>query len=241
MKKLPNRSTAKLSEDFPPPPFTGFTPAVFSFFRGLAANQTKAWFDENREIYESQVRAPLASLVVDVAAKLATKNLHFAGDPKRAIFRLNRDVRFSADKSPYKTHAGAAMTRDGAKTSPGLLYIHVGAKDCFTAAGFYHPHPPALQAMREAIVRDFAGWQKAVGTLPLSQEDTLIKPPKGFVAETPEMAEALKLKSWIVRRPLAIATMRQPALVDEVVDFALAAAPLLKFGWSAIEKRKTHD
>jgi len=238
MNKSLSRSTARLSEDFPPPPFAGFAPAAFAFFRELAENQTKAWFDANREVYEMQVRAPLSSLVVEVAARLSARGLPFAGDPKRAMFRLNRDVRFSADKSPYKTNAGAAMTRDGGKMSPGVLYIHVGAKDCFTAAGFYQPEPPELQAMREAIVRDFAGWKKITKALALSREDALINPPKGFTPETPDMAEALKLKSWIVRRPLAMATMRGPALVDEIVDFALAAAPLLKFGWAALEKRK---
>jgi uncharacterized protein (TIGR02453 family) len=238
MNKSSSRSAARLSGDFPPPPFAGFAPAAFAFFRGLAENQTKAWFDANREIYEMQVRAPLSSLVVEVAVKLSAKGLPLAGDPKRAIFRLNRDVRFSADKSPYKTNAGAAMTRDGGKMSPGVLYIHVSAKDCFTAAGFYQPETPELQAMREAIVRDFADWKKITKALPLSREDALINPPKGFTPETPDMAEALKLKSWIVRRPLAMATMRGPGLVDEIVDFALAAAPLLQFGWAALEKRK---
>lgn len=238
MSKPLSRSAARLAEDFPPPPFAGFAPAAFAFFRGLAENQTKTWFDANREVYETQVRAPLSALVVEVAARLSAKGLPFAGDPKRAIFRLNRDVRFSADKSPYKTNAGAALTRDGGKMSPGVLYIHVGAKDCFTAAGFYQPEPPALQALREAIAGDFAGWKKAVKNLPVSREDALINPPKGFVPETPEMAEALKLKSWVTRRPLAMAAMRGPGLVDEIVDFALAAGPMLKFGWAALEKRK---
>ncbi len=233
-----NRSQARLTDDFAPPPFAGFSPAAFSFFRGLAENQSKAWFEANREVYENQVRAPMASLVVDVAARLGTRGLHFAGDPKRAIFRLNRDVRFSNDKSPYKTNAGAAMTRDGGKMSPGVLYIHVGAEDCFTAAGFYRPEPPALQAMREMIVRDFAGWKRATKNLDLSRDDALAKPPKGFLAENAEIAEALKLKSWVVRRPLAMQDMRGPGLVDVITEFAVAAGPLLKFGWSALEKRK---
>jgi uncharacterized protein (TIGR02453 family) len=229
-----------MPHEIPPPPFTGFTPAAFQFFRDLAANQTKTWFDQHKPIYESEIRAPLIALVTELAARLSTKGLPFGGDPKRALFRVNRDTRFSADKRPYKTNAGAAMTRDGNKSSPGILYIHFSPENSFTAAGFYQPDPPALHRLRAKLAADPAGWTKltkslAAKNLTLATDDALANPPKGFDPPDQAIAEALKLKSWIVQRPLTQPDMQDRRLLDHLADFALAAAPLLKYGWSALD------
>jgi uncharacterized protein (TIGR02453 family) len=230
----------RLAESHSPPPFAGFSPAAFQFFRDLAANQTKTWFDQHKPIYESEIRAPLIALVTELAARLAKKGLPFAGDPQRALFRLNRDVRFTADKSPYKTNAGAAMTRDGNKSSPGVLYFHLDPAGSFTAAGFYRPEAPALHRLRSKLAADPAGWSKltkslAAKNLTLDTGDALAKPPRGFDPPNQAIADALKLKSWIVQRPLAQSEMQDRRLLDHLADFALAAAPLLKYGWSALD------
>ena len=217
--------------------FQGFGPKALGFFKALAFHQTKQWFDENRAIYEDHVKAPFGALVTDVNAGLAKKDVQLSGDPKKALFRLNRDVRFSNDKSPYKTHAGAVLTRSGEKKDiNGLLYIHVDPKGCFVAAGFYHPEPPYLKDVRKVIRGRPDRYRALVAhlkrrKLKLSDEDKLTRLPRDFVdVEDPDLVEALKLKSFIVRSPLDDADIFSKKLVDKVVAFAVAADPLIVWG-----------
>ncbi len=229
-----------LAEPFPPPPFTGFPPDALAFFRELTANNTRDWFLANKSRYETQVRDPLASLVTDLAARLAKTNTPLRGDAKRSLFRINRDVRFSKDKSPYKTHAGATLTRDGEKLTQGLLYIHIDPKGSFVAAGFHEPEPGQLLRMRQAVAEDPKAWGKVEAALSkngleLTREAVLTRVPKGFERAPVAVAEALKLKWWIVERKLSPAEIGTAKLVDAVVKLAADAAPLLQFGWAALD------
>jgi uncharacterized protein (TIGR02453 family) len=228
-----------LTEDFPPPPFEGFPPDALAFFRELSANMDKAWFVANKARYENAVRAPLLALVGSLSQGLAAAGLPFRGDPKRSVFRLNRDVRFSHDKSPYKTTAGCVLTRSGDKLSPGVLYFHLDPLGCFAAAGFYAPEPDTLHRMRLGILEDPKGWAKAISALAktgleLSRGDVLIRPPRGFDAASPEISDALKLKSWVVRRPIPEPDLASPALIETLVRLAQDAEPILRFGWRAL-------
>ena len=117
-------------------PFSGFGPQAVPFFKALAFHQTKDWFEANRAIYEGEIKGPLGDLVEDLAARFAKAKTPLKGDRKASLFRINRDVRFAKDKSPYKTNAGAVLSRTGAKNDPGMLYFHVAAEGCFAAAGF---------------------------------------------------------------------------------------------------------
>src|SRR6478672_9127721 len=103
--------------------FRGFGPRALGFFKALDFHQDRAWFQENRSIYEEEVLAPLAAFVEALSAACAEHGIPLQGTPKSAIFRIHRDVRFAKDKKPYKTHAGAVLTRSGAKSDPGLFYI----------------------------------------------------------------------------------------------------------------------
>ena len=104
-------------------PFQGFPTAATQFLKELALNQNREWFAEHKAEHEQFVKAPLGALLQSVTAQLDSTPLPLVGDPKRSMFRINRDVRFSADKSPYKTNASAIWSRDGSKTSPGLVYF----------------------------------------------------------------------------------------------------------------------
>ncbi len=223
--------------------FEGFGPRALDFFKALAFHQSKEWFLENKGLYESDVKGPLVLLIADLTAEFASCGIPLAGQGERSIFRLHRDIRFSRDKSPYKTHAGATLTRDGAKMSPGLLYIHVSPEESFAAAGFYQPEPGALAGLRTAMTSAPARWLRleeslSEGGLTLSREDSLTRVPKGFDAgENAAIAEALKLKSFILRRPLATEALFRRQLVHDIASFAGAALPLLDFGWAAIDRR----
>jgi len=221
--------------------FTGFGPKALPFFEALKFHQNKAWFDENRGLYERDVLAPMVALVDDLTAAFAAEKIPLRGDGKRSIFRLNRDVRFSKNKSPYKTHAGAVMTRSGSKKDQGLLYIHIDPTGCFVAAGFYMPETAALGAMRKAMLAHPAKAKTLLAKLeksglalaPLHQ---LTRVPRGFEAlKDGPLDGMIRMKSLIVQRDLAPASLGRPGLADEIVDFAERAKPLLDFGWQAVD------
>jgi uncharacterized protein (TIGR02453 family) len=230
------------AEAFPPPPFEGFSEEAFRFFRELAANQSRSWFEARKGVYDDAVRTPLTALVADLSDGLAAARLPLRGEPKRSVFRINRDVRFSADKSPYKTHAGVALTRNLDKSAPGVLYFHLDPLGCFSACGFFQPEPAVLHLLRSGMVERRAEWRQVEKSLArhglaLSTEGALVRPPKGFDGAPEELADALKLKSWVVRIDLPNDVVLSPALTGRLVAFAKQAAPLLEFGWSAIDGR----
>ena len=220
--------------------FKGFGPDALPFFKALAFHQTREWFEENRATYETQIKAPFGDLVEDLAAAFARAGVPLKGDRKASLFRLNRDIRFSKDKSPYKTHAGAVLTRGGAKDDAGLFYIHVAPDECFAAAGFYHPKPEELSAMRRAIVRAPKAYEKVAKGLDKAkvrfrEEESLKRLPRGFetIAE-PAIAAAVMRKSHVGSKPIDPTRLASPNLVDDLVAFARQALPLLQWGWAAI-------
>jgi uncharacterized protein (TIGR02453 family) len=219
--------------------FAGFRPAATQFFRDLRANQEKAWFTEHREIYEREVKAPMGSLVEDLAAELGRRGLPLTGDATRGLFRIHRDVRFSRDKSPYKLHAGAVLTRDGRKSTPGLLYMHLDPLGSFSAAGFYHAEPPELARLRDAIAYgpdEFLALEArlAASGLVLSRDESLARLPRGYEQAPASVGWALRLRNFIVERPIAAKDLRSAALVGRLADFAAEAMPLLDWGWEAL-------
>jgi uncharacterized protein (DUF2461 family) len=106
-------------------PFPGFAAADLAFLTGLAANNDREWFTANRAPFDEGLKPTLVSLILDLNETLEAKGLPLAGHPKNTVFRIHRDVRFSKDKKPYKSHVSATLTRDGQKMSPGMLYVHI--------------------------------------------------------------------------------------------------------------------
>jgi uncharacterized protein (TIGR02453 family) len=220
--------------------FAGFGPKALPFFKALKFHQSREWFEANRETYESAVKGPMGDLVEEVTERLRQTKIPIKGDRKSSLFRIHRDVRFSANKDPYKTHAGVLLSRSGNKSDPELLYFHLSPEECFFAAGFYLPDPDRLARLRAAAARApkpfkaMAAKLKKAG-LALSAEDSLKRAPRGFEAiQDPEIAAATKLKSMICQRPVGEAAIASPALADEFCAFAADALPLLKWGWDAL-------
>ena len=211
--------------------------------RGLAENQTKAWFEANRESYERELRGPCVMLIEQVAAEFATSELPLTGDAKRSMFRINRDVRFSKDKSPYKTHAGLVWMRPGfKKLSPGIVYLHIADDGCFAAAGFYGVERPELDAIRAAIRDDGDSFKAALdhakaGKLEFEASDAMARPPRGFedVAD-PALMAAIKGRNLLLRRKLTKKEVGSAELAAAVVATARVALPFLQFGWDAISE-----
>ncbi len=233
---------ARDPEPRPPEPFAGFGPEGFAFLRELDAEQNRDWFLAHKPVYERSLLSPMAALLAELSSALDERDIPLRADPKRSVFRIHRDVRFSKDKRPYKTHVGATLTRDGEKLSPGVLYIHVDPTGCFVACGFYQPEPRALDAIRGEIAARPAAWRHALGVaaadgLALAPDaDALKRTPRGHEGVTdPDLTDALRRKSMVFRRDLTREWVGRRDLVERVVDFADTAAPLLRFGWSALD------
>jgi uncharacterized protein (TIGR02453 family) len=220
--------------------FAGFGAKALPFFKALKFHQSREWFEANRATYESAIRGPMGNLVEDVVERLGQGKIPIKGDRKSSLFRIHRDVRFSPNKDPYKTHAGAVLTRSGGKNDPGLLYFHLSPEECFFAAGFYLPDPDKLGRLRAAAARgpkEFKAMTRMLkkAGLKLSAEDSLRRAPRGFEAiDDPEIAAAIRLKSMVCLRPVGETAVASPALVDDFCAFARDALPLLKWGWDAI-------
>jgi uncharacterized protein (TIGR02453 family) len=221
--------------------FAGFRPAAFEFFQGLRDNNDPAWFKPRKALYETEVLAPFRQLIVAVTQELQEVGLPLNGDPKRAIFRIYRDVRFSPDKRLYKTHAGAVLTRSGGRRDPGVLYVHLEPGQSMTAAGFWHPEPERLSKLRRAVLADAAGFLAMAAELEraghaISSDDRLSRPPRGFeAAKGTAVAEHVGWKSFTAHVALDDALLQSPGAVDRIVAFARTVMPLLEWGWAAID------
>ena len=221
--------------------FAGFRPAAFAFFRELKDNNDPAWFKPRKALYEAEVLVPFRELIAAVSDALGRAGLPLAGDPRRGIFRIYRDVRFSPDKRLYKTHAGAVLTRSGGRRDPGVLYIHVAPGESMVAAGFWHPEAALLGRLRRAVFADPDDFlsiadRLAAAGCPLSSDDKLSRPPRGFegAKDTP-VADYVGWKSFTAHRMLSDPEMQSPVLVDRIADFARLVLPLLEWGWAAVD------
>ena len=192
-------------------------PAALTFLRGLARNNRKPWFEARREVYERELRTPFRALVEEMDVRLARVAPEFIGDPRRSMFRIHRDVRFSRDKSPYKTNAachffhrdarhGAGQDAEGASAG---FYFQLQPGMTFAAAGIWMPPRSALAKIREALADDLDGFEeivrarafkRAVGSL--DEEAMLTRMPRGYAPDHPA-AEWLRFQSFTVTKPFA--------------------------------------
>jgi uncharacterized protein (TIGR02453 family) len=226
-----------------PEPFTGFRPAALKFLRALSRNNRREWFEANRERYELEVKRPLKILVEEVDARLGVIAPEIVGNPKRSVFRIYRDVRFSKDKSPYKTNAAAWFYHRDAGHAVGTAAVHGGAgfyfqiapKECEVAGGIWMPPTAALKTLRMAIADDHDELQSILGQTAfrrafgkLSEEAMLKRTPRGFNPDHPAAA-LLRYKSFTVSRPLSEAEVLSPRLPDIVAKRYATMLPFVRW------------
>jgi uncharacterized protein (TIGR02453 family) len=221
--------------------FEGFSPDGMAFLRGLAKHNDRTWFAPRKTIYETELLGPLRALVEELSVRLARQRVPIGGVPQRAIFRIYRDVRFSPDKRPYKTHVSAYLSPGGGRGTPGGLYVHVQPGESFMAAAFHEIDAPLLLRWRQAIVADPKRFRTMVRALernslalpdPHEREDALKRLPRGFSDAPEEVADYLRLRSFTVHRNLTDAEVGSRKLVDAAARFTTDALPLLRYGWS---------
>ena len=147
-----------------------FSEESLKFLRGLKRKNEKPWFEAHRDEYESHVKSPLAELVEEMDVRMSAWAPEMVGEPKRSIFRIHRDVRFSSDKSPYKTHAAAWFFHSGGTSKVGReahgggagFYFHLEPGKSMVGGGCWMPPRPALLRFRNAIVADVRGFERIV-------------------------------------------------------------------------------
>ena len=223
--------------------FVGFTPAAQRFFRSLGRHNNKPWFEANRAGYETEVREPLRALVEGLDVVFGTIAPEIVGDPKRSLFRINRDIRFSKDKSPYKTNAGCWFYHRNAGRGVGQdaddggagFYFHIDGKAAFVAGGIWMPSRQSLGKLRDRLADDARPLARIVEAPafrrrfgPFTSDAILTRVPRGFAPDHPA-AKWLRFQSFTASRNLPLADLLSPKLVGKVArDFA-ALVPLVRW------------
>jgi len=219
-----------------------FTQRALRFFRELARHNEKAWFEAHREEYESEVRQPMRKLIEDLDTRFAEFAPEIGGDSKRSMFRINRDIRFSKDKSPYKTHAACWFHHRNAARSVGSeadagsagFYFHLepGGRSMI-GAGLWMPPRPQLNKLRDAIAKDAKGFDRLARSIPrrfggLDDEGSLKRMPRGYAEDHPA-AKWLRFQSFTSGRTLTDAQVTNASLVSLLAREYAALLPLVRW------------
>jgi uncharacterized protein (TIGR02453 family) len=214
-----------------------FGPELFDFLRELRDHNDRQWFAANKPRYEAHVRDPLLEFIADFGPRLREISGQFVADPRPvggSLFRIHRDTRFSKDKSPYKTNAGAHFRHAAGRDvhAPGF-YLHLEPGQVFAASGLWHPDPTTLGRVRDAIVAHPARWERVVSeptfasTCSLSG-DRLARPPRGYDPDH-RWIEDLKRREFVAVTTLSEADARGPDFMDRFADACRVSAPLARF------------
>ena len=218
--------------------------ATLKFLKDLKKNNNKPWFDAHRDAYD-KARQDFEHFIQSVLDK------HSKNDPdlkeltaKKCMFRINRDVRFSKDKSPYKSNFGASMDKGGKKSGLAGYYFHLEPGKSFLGGGLWMPEAPVVKRVRQEIdycCDEFSQLMTAkkfrtyYGDLYAEENVKLSKVPQGFEKDNPA-AEYLKYKSWLVLHNLTDAELTAPDLVKKTVEAYKLMQPFVKFLNRAVEE-----
>jgi uncharacterized protein (TIGR02453 family) len=213
--------------------FSGFTKDALQFLADLEENNNREWFHPRKEEFEEKLKNPLGELVACINADLARFAPDYVTDAKKAAFRIYRDTRFSADKTPYKTHVAASFGRRGVEGGSGF-YLSLSHKGVEIGGGAYHPAPPALLAIRTHIAATYEEFEKLLKDRKLKKlmgelkGAELTRVPKGFHAEDPAAA-LLKKKDWYFFATLDAAVALGPKLLPEVTSRFEVLTPFMEY------------
>ncbi len=223
------------------PPFEGFPPEGLKFLKQLRKNNTREWFQAHRTVYEESVRFPMQCLIAALRERMAQNAPEIEFHPRRSIFRINRDVRFSNDKAPYKTNVAASFRWRGDRSpteNPGL-YVGVEPGEIFVGGGLYMPTGDQLKAIRKAIT-DHPGeflrvvedrrFRKGLGGI---QGEQLSRAPLGYSPDHP-MIGYLKFKQFFAGRDLDEKACLRPKFLNDIVTVFSDTMPLVRWLASAV-------
>jgi len=224
---------------------TQFTPEAMKFLRGLARNNDREWFEARRSIYERALKTPMLALIEEINASLIEFAPEHVRPPHKVAMRIYRDIRFSPNKLPYKTHLSAWWSRRGMeKTSGGGFYLQISPQQVMIAAGVYMPEREQLLALRRWMSAHHEDYRAMVKKLlkargagfEPNESEALTRMPKGFAVDDPA-DELVRAKSWGVHATLPVEAALEPTLVREIVRRIRLATPLIDTLNSAILRR----
>lgn len=210
-----------------------FRPEALAFLRNLARHNDRAWFTPRKATYEAELKEPMLAAI----RKITDAMLDFAPShvrpAEKSLFRIYRDTRFSADKTPYKTHVAAWWTHTGLdKTSGAGYYFHVSAKEVIIAAGAYMPEKDQLAAIRHWLLDHHAEFRKLLQkptvrrTFDEFEGNALTRPPKGFPADHPAL-DLIQCRQWGLAATLPADAALKPDLTATVIRYFRIAAPIV--------------
>lgn len=228
--------------DEPAPVFEGFSKETFKFLHGLKKNNNKEWFENHRDDYEQYLREPSKALASSMGAYFRENKMPVIGNPKVSLFRINRDIRFSTDKSPYKTHIGLSFPLDGTKKEEWCGY-YIGFEPAktgsgmsvFTGGGVYMPMGPHLKRIRQHISTNFKDLSKILGDTKFKKTfpkgitgESLKRIPQGYSEDHPA-APYLKMKSFLIGTDLSEKDLLKENLPEVLGAQFKVALPLIQF------------
>ncbi|MBZ2185390.1 MAG: DUF2461 domain-containing protein [Bryobacter sp.] len=214
--------------------FRGFGPEAAEFLAGIEANNNREWFEANKPVYEERVKGGMIRLLEAVAARMVDFAPEYIPEPKKAVFRIYRDVRFSKDKRPYKTNVAASFNRLGVGKQGAGFYVHLDRKEFVIAAGIYMPEAEVLKKLRLHVARTHEELREILAAPRLKkllgglQGEPLTRTPKGFLPGDPA-EDLLRHKMYIVWTELDPALAYTPKVTAEVVKRLEAATPLVEY------------
>jgi uncharacterized protein (TIGR02453 family) len=216
---------------------TYFTPALFRFLRRLKAHNDRAWFQERRARFEADVETPMLRFITDVAPQMARISRAIVVDPRRtggSLYRIYRDTRFSADKSPYKVNVAASFSHEAKKDRSKALaavpgfYLHLEPGDSFGGGGIYHPDMATLTRIRTAIVQKPRDWTAVKRTGVAIEGDRLLRAPAGF-DPAHKFIDDLRCKDLYTLTSFSEEDVCGPEFMDRYVEACRTSAPLVGF------------
>ena len=212
-----------------------FTGESLRFLRALKRNNRREWFAAHRDEYEAHVRQPMTAIVVRLADDFREFGPEFVANPKTSMYRIYRDIRFSENKAPYKTHVAANFPARGLPRHEGAgLYFHVSPDEVWIGGGLYAPPQPQLHAVREHIAGnsrrlrtlvESPAFRRDVGTL---EGERLQRVPRGF-SKDHEAAEYLKFRQFLAGREFEPAFATSPKFYAGLLAIFRRVAPLMRF------------
>lgn len=214
---------------------THFTPEALKFLRGLARNNDREWFEARRDVFERSLKAPMIALVEEINTAMEGFAPEHIRPPHKIMMRIYRDIRFSKNKQPYKTHLSAWWSRRGMeKTSGGGFYLQISPKEIMVAAGVYMPEREQLLTIRRWMSEHHEEYRANVNKLLRMKSanfsgieaQALTRMPKGFAPDDPA-DDLLRAKNWGVHATLPAEAALEPSLAKEIVRRMRASAPLV--------------
>ena len=217
-------------------------PKTFTFLKELKKNNNKPWFETHREEYESakeDFNILIGQLIKHIGIfDIPIRNL----TTRECLFRINRDVRFSKDKSPYKNNMAAYFNKGGKKSNGAGYYFHLEPGKSFAAGGIWMPLPADLAKIRQEIDYNFKDWKKITDNIVFKKNfrdgvdstTVLQRPPKGYTDDNPAM-HFLKMKSFIISKPFTDAEIKSSTYITELAKIFRAMKPMIDFINAAVE------